>query len=451
MISIHRHMLFILLTAFFLVWMVAVGFTTWNTRHRIEQVLDAQLVQGANFLWLRVKDARDRGEDALAEVIKDTERTFSRIESFTFQVWDGRSLILKSANAPNERMSSRPGTGEGTMNGGSWRYYYRVDAFDGFDVIVGVEDDFSGDVVKAVAIRYTWPMLLAMPFVGLAIFYGVTRGLAPLRELATQITERSPYQMSPIDAAKVPQEVEGIVMSLNNLLARLEEAIEGERRFTANASHELRTPLAAIHVQCQVALRATDSEERDRALQQISQSVDRATRMVAQLLTLARLDPDTVESILKPINLRRLLEEEVAEVSPSALEKKIDIGLECPDDVTITADSESLFILARNLLDNAIRYTPEGGGVTTVVEQGDDEVRLSVTDTGPGIAPEERDKVLDRFYRIVGSASSGAGLGLSIVNRIVEMHGARLELSDNGPHGLKVTVIFPREHSTVST
>ncbi len=117
MISIHRHMLFILLTAFFVVWMTAVAFTTWNTRHRIEQAIDAQLVQGANFLWLHMKDARDQGADSLAEVIRETEQTFSRIDSFTFQVWDGRSLLLKSVNAPNERMSSRPGTSEGTMNG----------------------------------------------------------------------------------------------------------------------------------------------------------------------------------------------------------------------------------------------------------------------------------------------------------------------------------------------
>jgi signal transduction histidine kinase len=289
-----------------------------------------------------------------------------------------------------------------------------------------------------------------MPFIGLAIFYGVTRGLTPLRELATQITERSPYQMSPIDSAKAPKEVKGIVTSLNNLLARLEEAIEGERRFTANASHELRTPLAAIQVQCQVALRAEGHEERDKALLQISQSVDRATRMVTQLLTLARLDPETAEGILKPVNLRRLLEEEVAEVSPSAFEKNIEIGLECPSDVTINADSESLLILARNLLDNAIRYTPEGGGVTTVVEEEGDEVRLSITDTGPGIPSEERDKVLDRFYRIVGSASSGAGLGLSIVSRIAELHGARLELSDNRSQGLTISVIFPRDHGPVS-
>ena len=143
------------------------------------------------------------------------------------------------------------------------------------------------------------------------------------------------------------------------------------------------------------------------------------------------------------------MEEEVAEVSPSAFEKNIDIGLECPDDVTINADSESLLILARNLLDNAIRYTPEGGGVTTVVEEEGDEVRLSITDTGPGIPSEERDKVLDRFYRIVGSASSGAGLGLSIVSRIAELHGARLELSDNRSQGLTISVIFPRNHAPV--
>ena len=443
MISIRRHMLFILLTAFVFVWSMATGFSAWNTRHRISQALESQLEQAANIIWLRAQGARETPGVPLVDVVRDTETSVIRLPSFAYQVWDGRTLLVKSENAPNVRMSNAPGSSAGDLDDKSYRFYYRVDAFEGLDVIVAVEDDFSGDVSRAIAWRYTWPLVLAMPFIGLAIVVGVNRGLAPLRQLARQITERSPSQMAPIEAARVPSEVKGIVHSLNNLLARLAAAIEGERRFTANASHELRTPLAAIQAQSQVAQRAKDPAERDKALQQIRHSVERATHLVDQLLTLARLDPDTAAGLLKPLDLTRLLQEELAELSSRAREKNVEIALEAPPSVGVEGDPDSLSIMVRNLLDNAVRYTPEGGSVTVSVDRGAD-VRLSVRDTGPGIPAGEREKVFDRFYRIVGAGSSGAGLGLSIVKRIADLHGATLALGDNAPHGLAVTVSFPR-------
>ncbi len=443
--SIRRRMLVILLSAFFIVWMLATGYTILNARHRIAEGVDNQLIQAANYLWLRVKRANDNDEE-IATAMRDMSRAFGRLESLQFQIWQGDEMLISSPGAPRHRMSTRPGFSDGLYRDAHWRLYYRVDADEGIDVIVAIEDDFSGDVAKMIALSTTWPILLALPFVGIAIFFGVNRGLAPLRQLEAQITERSPTQMAPIDAASVPTEVRGIVTSLNALLARLHDAIEAERRFTANASHELRTPLAAIAVQSDVALKAKDPEERDRAINQIKESVDRATRMVAQLLTLARLDPDRAADILKPTDLSRLVEEEMVEISSAALAKKIDISLEAPDHVMIMGDADALSIMVRNLLDNAIRYTPEGGSVNVAIHSQADQVVLTVTDTGPGIPEDQYEKVFDRFYRIVGSTSSGAGLGLSIVKRIAALHEARLSLSRNPDGtGLRVTVAFTKK------
>ena len=444
MISIRRRMLFILLGAFFCVWVAATAYTTWNTRQRILEFLDTQLVQGANFIWLTAQEAREDDDETLSEMLRDTERAFTRIPSSTYQVWDGRRLLEKSEMAPDSRMSNMPGFRNGTMDGTPWRFYYRVDAFEGLDVIVGVENDFSGDAARNVAISITWPILLALPFVGSAILFTVNRGLAPLKRLPTEITERSPDQMAPIDDSRVPDEVRGIVRSLNNLLGRLETAIEGERRFTANASHELRTPLAAIKVQSQVALRAEDPEERARALNQINHSVERATRLVSQLLTLARLDPEQAADLLKPVDLRRVVETELAEIATAADAKAIEISLDAPGPMIVAGDRDSLSILVRNLLDNAVRYTPQGGSVGVDLRRdGKGGVICEVCDTGPGIPEELRPRALERFYRVRGAPSTGAGLGLSIVQRIAELHGAELDLTDNTPQGLRVRLDFP--------
>ena len=448
--SIRRRMIFILLGAFFMVWLAATGYTAYNVRNRIEEGLDDQLVTAANYLYVRTKQAvgDDNPSEALASLRETASAAFGRMQIIAYQVWDGDKLLAKSENTPDRRMSNRPLHRDGLLNGDRWRFYYRVDAVDGYDVIVGVQDGFSGDVARGIAFSTTWPMLLALPFIGVALFFGVRSGLKPLGELESQITRRSPAQMSAINVEHVPEEVQGIVRSLNGLLSRLDDALEGERRFTANASHELRTPLAAIDIQSRVAQRADSEEERTQALEQIGKSVDRATRLVSQLLTLARLDPETAAGLHHELDLRRVVEEEVANASEQALAKNIDIGLDAPISALISGDPDALSILVRNLLDNAIRYTPDGGEVTASIRSAGGHVFLSVADNGPGIPAEERDHIFDRFYRIAGSTSSGAGLGLSIVKRIAELHHGEIRLSDNPEgQGLLISLAFP-ESST---
>ena len=445
--SVRRRMLVILLSAFFIVWMLATGYTILNARHRIAEGVDNQLVQVANYIWERATRALNKDEN-IVEAMRGLEGGLGRLPSLQYQIWKGESLLTRSADAPEHRMSARPGFFSGQLHDAYWRIFYHVDAAEGIDVIVAIEDDFSGDVAKAIAFSTTWPILLALPFVGIAIFFGVNKGLAPLRQLEAQITERSPTQMAPIDASSVPSEVRGIVTSLNALLERLEQAIESERRFTANASHELRTPLAAIDMQSRVALKAVEKEERNRALHQIGSSVNRASRLISQLLTLARLDPEHTEDLLKPTNLKEIVQHELASVAGEAHEKGIEVELESPESVMIMGDADSLSIMVRNLMDNAVRYSSSGGKVTATLNPDADGTHLVIKDTGEGIPEEQRQKVFDRFYRIVGSASTGAGLGLSIVKRIVDVHDAHISLEERSSQkGLAVKILFPKNIS----
>lgn len=251
---------------------------------------------------------------------------------------------------------------------------------------------------------------------------------------------RDPTNLAALETSDVPVEILPLVGSLNTLLVRLEQALTNERRFTADAAHELRTPLAALKTQAQVARRADNAAQRDAALENLILGTDRATHLVEQLLTLARLDPEGESAVLKETcDLAALARRILADQTPTALSKHIELELTGLESVPITGNSAMLGILLRNLVDNAIRYTPSGGRVAVSVVAN----RLEVTDSGPGIPEQEKQRVFDRFYRVLGTEASGSGLGLSIVQRIVDHHGAKLilETGEQGK-GLSVTVVF---------
>jgi len=447
MTSIRRGMLFLLLIGFLAVWVLTAILVVLNVRDQVSGALDGQLRQAAYFTWMRAAQSKGRNFEDIETLPQYMADSFGQLDSFAFQIWDGQRLLVKSDNAPPTRMSSRPGFKDGRLDGRPWRFYYRVDAFEGLDVVLGVENRFSGDVAKAVAWSVTWPMALAVVLIAAVSFWGVSVGLSPLHRLATQIDARTPTAMDPIDERKVPQEVETLVRALNELLRRLNSAMEAERRFNANASHELRTPLAAIEVQSKVALDAETAEERVSALNEIRHNVHRGRQLIEQLLTIARLDPDRASREFEAVNLKALVSAEISEIWPKAEEKSIDLSLDSPDRVELRASAYGLSILVRNLLDNAVRYTPEGGAVGVRLEAGRDAVVLQIEDSGPGIAPDKLDKVFDRFYRAVGTPGSGAGLGLSIAAKIAQLHRTNLVLDNREKGGLVARLTLPKHPS----
>jgi len=303
------------------------------------------------------------------------------------------------------------------------------------------------------------PLLLALPVLAILIWIVIGRGIRPLTRVADEVANRAPQHLDPLDTHAVPQEIMPLVNSLNVLFARLQQAFEHERRFTADAAHELRTPLAALKTQAQVALNASIPEQQHNALLNVVTGVDRATHLVEQMLTLARLEPRTfLESHKNNIsaveiqhadiqNLHKLAAHSLAEIAQTAFEKNIELSLdEMAEGSTaqVMGNADMLGILLRNLIDNAIRYTPPNGEVKVHIHTDNQQVILQVSDTGVGIPQAERTRVLERFYRVLGNQESGSGLGLSIVMRIAELHGATVSLDDaENNRGLKVTVRFP--------
>jgi len=282
------------------------------------------------------------------------------------------------------------------------------------------------------------PLLLAIAWVT------VGYGLAPLTGLAGAVRGRGAHSLDPLPAAGLPDELAPLAAALNDLLARLARALAQQREFTADAAHELRTPLAAIRLQAQLVERAGTEAERAEAMGDLRAGIARATRLIDQLLTLARLDPEAGERPFERCDLRRLLAEVVAEAADAAHERGVALAAEDGAPAEITGYPAALRTLAGNLVHNAVRYTPEGGRVRAAVRRESDAVVLEVTDDGPGIAPEERARVTDRFYRVPGNATGGSGLGLAIVRKIAELHRARLVLEDGpGGKGLRAGVRFP--------
>ena len=297
------------------------------------------------------------------------------------------------------------------------------------------------EVAAEIAGQLLKPMLFALPALAVLLVIAIGFALAPLRQLARDVAARAPDRLDPLPIETLPAEVAPLVTRLNSLFADIVRSLENERRFTADAAHELRTPLAALKAQAQVALASVDTAQRQHALMQILVGCDRATHLVAQLLTLARLDAETPQP-MQDVALRPIAEEVLAMSAGEAIERDCDLVLR-DGDAHVRGDALLLQVLLRNLVDNALRHS---GGTQIEVSIGKHRERavLTVGDNGRGIAADERDHVRQRFFRSAGAGSAGSGLGLSIVSRITELHGGTLEIGPPASgHGVSLRVDLP--------
>jgi two-component system OmpR family sensor kinase len=327
---------------------------------------------------------------------------------------------------------------------GLWRLYTLHAR--GVSVQVGQPAHVRDQLAASAAWRTMAPFILLIPLLAALVWLAVTRGLKPLQAVAQAVKSRSARSLDPLPDEDVPQEIRPVVLALNELLPRLSRALTVQRQFVADAAHELRTPLAALRLQLQLAERAQGEAERAAAFDALRQGLDRTTHVVEQLLTLAREEPAAANVARENFDLGALAAEVVALYAPIAERKAIDLGLAHRDaSASVRAEREAIRTVISNLVDNAVRYTPAGGRVDVRVLRGEAATALEVSDTGPGIPPEERGRVFDRFYRRADSDVPGSGLGLAIVRSIVERHGAAIEL-DSGPggRGLTARVRFPR-------
>lgn len=289
----------------------------------------------------------------------------------------------------------------------------------------------ANEIIKGVIL----PQFVILPVALALVWFALARGLSPLAQLQQRIRARRPDDLSPIDSGQVPEEISPLVSSLNDMLARLSQTIVLQKRFIADAAHQMKTPLAGIRMQSELALRQTDQADVHRSLQQLAKSSESATRLINQLLSLARAENQTPDTApLQPIELSELARTVVQDWVPLSFTQRIDLGFEQPDHpIMIAGNPIMLRELLNNLLDNALHYTPALGSVT--VRARAEEISglafLEVEDTGPGIAPTERHHVFERFYRILGTHTAGSGLGLAIVREIAQQHDATVEISNN--------------------
>lgn len=437
---LRRRLVGLLLGGVSVCWLAMLVWGWIDTHHEINELLDNQLiVEAETLIAIAAHEAEEMRDAGGAE---SEHQEHDELEDLRFQIWtdDGR-LVVNSSNAPRTPLTSVDGFSDVADPGQDdpkWRYYAEWSQDGKARVVVGENHHVRNELIGHTAIQLLLPAMLGLPVLGAWVWLAIRQGLRPLSDVADQIADREPEHLDPLMPETAPEEIRPLVESINQLFARVEQTIDAEKRFTADAAHELRTPLAALAAQAQVVLRARDAGERQHAIDQLITSSRRAGRLVDQLLTLARVDPAEAPPA-GTVELDWLAKQVCAANGPQAVENRVALELDAQS-TTVTGDADMLRILLRNLVDNAIRYTPAGGQVTVVVKAK----TLSVVDTGPGIPASERERVFNRFHRLAGQDKEGSGLGLSIVARIAERHGARISLTDGaGGVGLRVSVEFP--------
>jgi two-component system sensor histidine kinase QseC len=463
--SIRRRLLVTLLLTISLVSGSTLVLSYYDAQHEVQELFDAELAQSAKVLQGLLLPELIQGDQAQLNtlsylmqnlppiVISDDEAGLYGHEyerKIAFQVWNRNSkLLLKSVSAPEEPLSVsgldpyRRGYSDEYVHNSRWRVFKLWDKNDRFLIQVAEHYDVREELTGDISGKLVAPALIALPVLGVLIWLGVGRGLAPVQHVAEEVTRRDPHNLQPMQVGPVPVEILPLVTELNQLFSQLHHAFERERHFTDDAAHELRTPLASVKTQAQVALRATGVAEQQQALRQVISGVDRATHLLGQMLTLARLNPEEKTLEREEIFLHALAADVVAEIAPAAIKKEIALELCGDEHAIVKADAISVSILVRNLVDNAVRYTPPGGTVRVEVSKQSDRTVLTVVDNGPGISEELQQRVFDRFFRVVGNNNQGCGLGLAIVKQIADLLSITVEIKNSDvDQGLVVKTTF---------
>jgi len=442
MTSIRRTLLVWLLLGLAAVAAIATVATYIETKREIGDLFDLQLKQLA--YSTRIEDLlRGRAPSPSPP----DGRPAAGVAQIVTQIWN-RDGVLVYWSQPNTGLPVPATEGYSNVidNGREWRLYTHVVGNHALQVAHALDE--RREIAAQTALRTLLPLLALIPFLGVLIWYAVGRGLRPLDTMSRAVAKRRPDAMAPLAESTLPRELRPLAGSLNALLARLDDALSAQRRFTADAAHELRTPLAAVRLQVELAERAPDPAARAAALTELKSGVDRAARLVEQLLTMARFEPDAPEDAATELDLTPIVHDALVARAALAEDKHIDMGCARTAPVGVRGDAASLSMLLANLLDNALRYTPAGGRIDVAVDDDQGQAVLSVTDTGPGIPAAERELVFERFHRGTSANSvpdaNGSGLGLSIVKRIADAHRATVTMTDGaGGRGLTVSVRFP--------
>ena len=413
------------------IWGLAGVLSYLQASHEAEEFLDGHLALSARTLLALASDNEDGLRDLAARLAAARGQPHGIYDPpLEFQIGraDG-SILLRSEDAPDIPILGMPGYLDIERDGQAWRLYNLAPAEMDFRVQAAQSMALRERAAIEVAAQTVLPVGAILPLLLLLIYLSIRRGLKPLEDLASEVSARNPDNLAALPGRAVPQEAQPLVAAVNRLMFRLGETLENERRFTADAAHELRTPLAAVKTQAQVAAMSRDPQAREHALRQLQTGVDRAGRLIEQLLRLARLDPLASLPDARPVDLAELARETLAGMRDAALSQGHNLDIEAPvAPLVVAGDRELLEVALRNLVDNALRHTPAGSHVTLRVGMVDGRVALAIEDDGPGVPLDELPRLGERFQRGRDSHAEGSGLGLAIVRRIGELHGARLEM-----------------------
>lgn len=435
--SLRGRLLWFLLAAITIAALAQASIAYRTSLHDADQIFDYHMQQMA----LSLRSSTPLSNDEATARME--AQNASGNDDMVVQMWspDGVQMFHSVSRA---RLPQRAVLGFSNVRANGTTY--RVFSVQTSNQTVQVAQDLAvrRNMAGNLALRTLGPIAVMMPILMLVVWWVVSGSLEPVARVRSQVASRQADDLSPVSDNGLPDEVRPLVQELNLLFGRVKTAFDAQQHFVADAAHELRTPLAALRLQAQSLDRADTPEARRIAVGRLTAGIDRATRLVEQLLVLARQEATAAEgAATRPVDLADLARRTAADLAGVAAAKGVDVGVQQADPASVDGQPDALQILLRNLVDNGIKYTPSGGTVDISVQADGGKVTVVVEDSGPGIPPDERERVFDRFYRVAGSEAAGSGLGLAIIKAIAERHGATLVLDQSERlGGLKAVVTF---------
>lgn len=437
--TIRKRLLWSLLGAVGGLWLIALAASYYDAHRELDQLFDAHLAQSAQLI------SSQAGHELLELEELEREDLQQYARQFAFQLWDSHGrLLLRMGAAPATRFSdTEHGFSDATIEGKQWRVFSDWDVEHQILVQMAERHDARERLAAQIALNALLPLVAALPLMGALIWWIVTGGLAPIRRISEEVARRDPGNLDRLDIGAAPGEVHPLIERLNTLFEQIEGSIANEKRFTADAAHELRNPVAAIRAQAEASLGAEDPSAVRAGLSNIAASATRLSRLVDQLLALARLDAARDRISFTNVDLANVAKQTLAELAPSAIARGATIDFEGPDSAIIAGDGALLAAVIRNLVENAATYGGPGVHIATRIDKVDGAYELTVEDNGPGVAVEQRANLGRRFFRGEAREAEGSGLGLSLVERIAELHGAASKYGEGPNHrGLQVCIRF---------
>jgi two-component system, OmpR family, sensor histidine kinase QseC len=459
--SIRSFLLFYLLLFVAVITSLAFTGTLLLTHHNLNEELDAQLSRTSSLMQaifsskLPSNDIKSIQKN-LDKIIKKNPantgnytNSSNSLPALAFQIWKNKQLILHSPDAPStpfttigkNRLTNRH------VGSTSWRISSKYIPASDITIMVANRSDYRQHIENQLTRDSLYIILATITFLGFMIWLIIGKGLQSIGLVTTEVKQRAASYLEPVDMKSIPKEMRPLISELNELFSRLKTAFERHERFTSDAAHELKTPLAALSTHTQIALRTDAADHRNEALLKVLGGVNRCSHVVQQLLTFSRMCPEAGLNNPSEVNITNQAIEVAAMLAPEAIARNVELELINPDcKAIIIGNITAIGILIRNLVDNAIRYSPENSDVKIDISEQSDTVTLRVIDNGPGIPQELRDRVFERFFRVLGNSSPGSGLGLGIVLQIVKLHNASIELlTAPGGQGLEIKIVFPKK------